>query len=415
MKKIKAGALQMVTFIIVVIALFLSAILILMHVHKQFRQQTNHTIEVVKLADKGIKYQLSQKSKAKDTITIPLFDEDYKSLKVKSNFWGIYEKVYAEAQIKNKQLSKIALVGEQTSMTKTALVVKDNQTPLVVVGNTKIEGMAHLPERGVKTGNIAGQSYYGTKPIYGLTKTTKEFPELHANLQAHLRSMITQSVFNKNDVQYVDLNAKKKLTNSFNKVPMLVFSNYDIWLSDIELSGHIIIQSHTKIIVDDTSQLKDVMLIAPIIEIRSHTKGTFQAFATERITVYEGVQLKYPSALVLYGDYEKGKERLMELRPTSQIKGSVLCLGHTQADNYDIQLKVANDVTIEGEIYCEQNLELRGTVNGSVYTNNFIVKEGGTTYQNHMYNAKITIKAITEQYVGLAFDQSPKQVIKWLY
>lgn len=417
MKKLKAGTLQLVTFIMVVIALLLASFLILNHVHKQFRLQTNHTIEMIRLANRGISYSLSQAEKTNDTVMIPLFDETYKSLKIKTDFWGIYEKVYSKSHIKHKTYIKIALIGKEQPPTKTALFLKDNNRPLVVVGHTKIEGQSYLPKRGVKSGNISGHSYYGQTFVNGATKLSQDFPKLSTDLQSHIKAFVEQPLENQYNLAYLDLNTKK-VVNSFKNGLLLAYSPNTITLTDIQLSGHIIIQSHTKITVDDTSKLEDVILIAPIIDIKKNVKGVFQAFATERIVVAENVKLNYPSALVLLSDYKKEDTETphcLEIKPKSQIKGSVLCLGSTTKDNYDIQLKIADNVLVEGEIYCQQNLELRGTVNGSVYTNNFIVKEDGTTYQNHLYNGKINANKLADEYVGLAFEDSSKNVMKWLY
>ncbi|WP_040278286.1 hypothetical protein [Psychroserpens damuponensis] len=417
MKKLKAGTLQLVTFIMVVIALLLASFLILNHVHKQFRLQTFHTIEMIHLSNTGISHSLSQVDTIIDTLTIPLFDEAYKSLKIKTDFWGIYEKVYSQASIKQKTFSKIALIGKEQSQTKTALYLKDNNRPLVVVGHTKIKGQTYLPERGVKSGNISGHAYYGQTFLDGVTKTIQDFPKLSSDLRAHINSLAKQYTENQNDVMYFGLNTRK-VVNSFKNKLLITYSLNDIELSEIHLSGYIIIQSNTKIIVDETSTLKDVILIAPVIEVKKNVNSTFQALATERIIVAENVKLNYPSALVLLNDNKKENYKtshFLEIKSNSHIKGSVLCLGKTQKNNTDIQLKIDNNVLVEGEIYCQQNLELRGTVVGSVYTNNFIVKENGTTYQNHLYNGKINANLLTIQYVGLAFDDSSKNVMKWLY
>ncbi|OUS03128.1 hypothetical protein A9Q86_01540 [Flavobacteriales bacterium 33_180_T64] len=418
MKRLKAGALQLVTFIIVVIALLLSSFLILTHVHKQFRLQTSHVIESVRLVDQGVFYTLSQSNKIADTLTIPVFDEDYKSLKSKTSFWGVFEQVYAEVQIKNKTLKKTALVGSQQTNPKTALFLKDNNRPLVIVGHTEINGLAYLPKRGIKSGNISGHSYYGTQHVNGIIKESQKFPMLDVSLQKHINALVELPIGNQKEVDYLDINANRKTVNSFSTKLKLVYSDKTIVLSEIELSGHVIIQSDIKIIVEETSKLVDVILIAPSIEIKKNVEGTFQAFATNKISVSENVKLDYPSALVLYGDYKKNdlyQEHILEINANTQIKGSVLCIGNTTPDNYDSQLKIDANVVIEGEVYCEQNLELKGTVYGSVYTNNFIVKEGGTTYQNHLYNGKVNSKELTKHYVGLVLDNRPKQIMKWLY
>ncbi|MDG5490652.1 hypothetical protein [Psychroserpens sp. SPM9] len=405
----------MVTFIIVVIALLLSSFLILTHVHKRFRLQTNHIIELTKLVDRGFYDHQAQSYKGNDTLTIPLMDEDYKSLRVHKEFWGVFEKVYSEAQIKNKKLAKVAIVGQQGQKSKIALFLNDNRKPLVVVGITKITGTALLPERGVKTGHISGQPYYGTRAVYGEIKESKKFPQLDNRMRQYITLLSRGEWTKQTEVQYFDLNAKKKVVNSFHNNLLLAYSPNEIMLTDMELSGHIIVHSNTKITVDESSLLTDIILIAPEIEIKDNVKGTFQALATGSILVSDHVRLGYPSALVLISDYEKEQDHFLKMTSKSQIKGSLLCLGKTTADNYQAQLEIESDVIIEGEVYCEQNLELRGTVYGSVYTNNFIVREDGTTYQNHLFNAEINIDKMSEEYVGLSLDKSPKQVMKWLY
>ena len=104
MKKLKAGSLQLVTFIVVVIALLLASFIILIHVHKQFRIKTNHLIETVRLADQGTHYVLNKETIDNDTVSIPLNDEPYKSLSIHKSFWGTFEKVLSKAKIKNTTL-----------------------------------------------------------------------------------------------------------------------------------------------------------------------------------------------------------------------------------------------------------------------------------------------------------------------
>ena len=70
MKTVKAGALQLVTFITVIIALLLAAFILLLHVHKQFRLKTDHTIESIRLSDKGLRQSDSQTYQDTSTVFI---------------------------------------------------------------------------------------------------------------------------------------------------------------------------------------------------------------------------------------------------------------------------------------------------------------------------------------------------------
>ncbi|MBR9914710.1 MAG: hypothetical protein GYB32_07775 [Algicola sp.] len=418
MKRISAGALQLVTFIIVVVALLLASFLILVHVHKQFRIQTDHTIELVKLADDAIQLGMLESNRSNDSFSIPLLDESYKSLDIQHSYWGIFERISATATIKNKSTSKMALIGNQKQERPTALVLGDHNNPLVVVGNTKVLGLAYVPKRGVKSGNISGKSYYGSEFIYGEQIVSKGVPPLKREVRQQLELLVNNIESNSFEFQESDLNSEKQLVRSFSQVPLLIRSNNAIHLNDIELSGHIIVFSNKKIVVGVNSRLTDILIIAPEIDIEKNVKGSFQALATKTLLVDEDVQLTYPSALLLMADYKRSQEEesnVLKIKNGVQLKGNVVCLGASSNDNFEVQMDIAEGSLIEGEIYCEQNLELRGSLLGTVYTNNFLVREEGSIYQNHLYNAKINAKDSKEEYVGLSLGSNKKAIMKWLY
>lgn len=418
MKKLRAGSLQLVTFIVVVIAILLSSIILLIHIHGQFRLKSNLTIETVSLVNNGINGLLQNNEVRKDTVSLPLHDEDYKSLKVHSGFWGCYEKLYAKAKIKNTELAKTALIGSTTlEQNSLALYIKDNKKPLVLVGNAKIKGKAFLPERGVKSGNISGKSYYGGRFVYGPTETSKDLPNLDTDLLDYLEDLKSGN-FKVNNLEYIELNSSKTHQNSFENTSQLAYSHSDIVLSNIALTGHIVVQSRTRIVIDASAKLEDVLVMAPIIEIKSGVVGTFQAIATEHISIDKNATLAYPSSLVLQSDYVKDEHngaKSIFLADHSKVSGQILVLGETLPNNYDAQVKISANAVVEGMIYCEQNLELRGTVYGSVYTDHFIIKEGGSIYQNHLYNALIDSSALPREFVGLGFDDQKRGIAKWLY
>lgn len=420
--KLKAGALQLTLFISVVIALLLTAFILLVQTHKRFHIQTDFIIESTKNTNKGINYALNTIVPLKDTISIELNDEDYKTLNVYREFWGIFEKVTTVSKIKNSIVKKTALIGGiQLEDNRTALYIQDNNKPLVLVGNTKIEGVAYLPKQGVKTGTISGHSYYGSQLIYGNTKISNTLPEIFAETNSqlnainHFISKITQD-------QFLNLKQRQSFKNSFLNPVQVILSNELIRLIDVQLTGNIIVQSKSKIMVDASSSLKDVVLIAPEIEVKNNVIGSFQAIASKEIIIGNNVILNYPSALVLKEAEEVGNaidliaiQNKIIIGEDSTIKGVVLYMGAPKTNNYNVQVELKERSKIIGEVYCNQNLELKGTVYGTVYTNSFIARQFGSIYQNHIYNGTISVNELTEKYVGLPFNNSKKGVLKWLY
>ncbi len=422
--KLKGGALQLTLFIIVVIALLLSGFVLLVHIHKQFRIKSDFIVETTKNADRGITYALHNHLRLNDTTTVDLKGLDYKSLKLYCDSWGIFKKVTSVSKIKNNRFIKIALIGaNQPDKSRTALYIQDNNRPLVVVGNTKIEGVAYLPKQGIRSGNIAGHSYYGSQYIYGQTKIAAfRLPKLDAETTAKINT-IESSTLKISNRQFLNIEQGKSYFNSFLNPVQVVFSNKAIHLDAMELTGHIIVQSKTKIVVGSFSKLKDVILIAPEIEIQSSVKGNFQAIASKKISVGKSVELNYPSALVVHNKRksqqvstpENAIESNIVIDANAVIKGIIIYLDKEAKKTYKTQIEIKEQATVIGELYCNKNMELKGTVYGTVYTNSFVANQNGSIYQNHIYNGTISINQLPEEYVGLVFNNSKKGVMQWLY
>jgi len=418
MQKLKAGALQLTLFICVVIALLLAAFIILVHTHKRFNTLSDMTIETVKNADKGIVYALSNKLTLNDSIDLKLESDIGETIKVYRSYWGLFEKVTSNAIFKSKRINKTALIGGVQSKTnRTALYLQENNKPLVLVGNTRIQGGAYVSKRGVKSGNISGTSYYGHQLIYGQSRISTSFPRLFSETQQNLERI--QNGFNgMTNEAIINITKEKSHENSFFNSKKYVISNSAIILSNISLTGHIMVMSQTKIVVDASTKLKDVVLIAPKIEIRDNVSGTFQAIATNEILVGKNCNLKYPSALVVKESKpvlnEKELNKIL-IDSSSNISGVVVYLGKPKRNNTKTQLVIEEQATVTGEVYCNQNLELKGTINGCVFTSNFMANQFGSIYQNHIYNGNINIDELPKEYVGLSFINQKKGVLKWLY
>ncbi len=420
--KLKAGALQLTLFIAVVIALILAGFILLVHTHKRFNIQTDFIIQTSQNTNRGINQVLINSSALNDTVSIDL-EEDFKSLKVYREYWGIFEKVTSVAKIKSNTLKRVALIGAiQPENNRTALYVQDNNKPLVVVGSTKIEGAAYLSNLGVKPGTISGQSYYGSQLIYGGIKKAYDLPKISNEIITQL-AIITKTFVQLEASQFLTLEDGKMFTNSFLKPKQLAFSNSKIRLSNIIVIGNVVIKSKTKIVVAASARLKDVILIAPEIIIEDSVKGNFQAIATIKINVGKNVLLDYPSALVLNekeiqqnGNLSASlKESKILIDNGSTVKGLVVFLSEEKSNNYNPQIEIKQKATVIGEVYCTENIELKGSVYGSVFTNNFIAKQSGSIYQNHIYNGTILVNQLPKEYVGLSFSNSKKGVLKWLY
>ncbi|WP_299116364.1 hypothetical protein [uncultured Winogradskyella sp.] len=411
MKKLNAGSLQLVTYITVIIALLLGCFILLVHTQRQFKTRSYTLTETIQNIDKGILDLVNNPTK-QDSVSIYTNNN---ALIYILEPWGVFQKLGVISKQKTYTYKKTALLGSSQPIEENALFIKDHNKALVLVGDTKIKGDAYLPKQGVKSGNIAGQSYNKPRFVDGNIAPIKQFPKLQFKLRNYLQNI--QSYYDKNNFESIIIKPGSTYLNSFETTTQVYINPNPIYLENITLKGNIVIQSDSKIVIDVSSNLKDVILIAPIIEIEDNTKGIFQAFASEYITVGKHCNLEYPSALVLIKDYRSPftKDNFIDVGSNTRLKGSILLLGRKDSKNYNPQLIINKSVEIKGEIYSEQTIELMGKVFGTTYTDGFVTRANGSYYQNHLRNAEINRDKLEDEYVGLAFQNSKKGIAKWLY
>ena len=420
--KLKAGSLQFAIMISAIIAVLLSVFIMFIHSHSLFAKKSDLLIETVQQAENTILYSLHDFSVQRDTTLIVIDEEKNWTANLHRSYWGMFGKIYSKAKAKNKTFEKIALVsGHQVDEDRTALYLKETNRPLIIVGNTKISGKTYLPKRSVRSGTISGNSYYGTQLIYGTISTSSEqLPKLSENLVRHLKSLQNMPPL-ADDENYIDPKPNQTYTNSFLGATKMMYSSETLNLVRMKLIGNIIIRSETKIKITASCLLKDVILIAPEIEIEDDTKGVFQAIASEKITIGKNCELNYPSALVvqakddLESTPENKQKKYIFIDKNTTVKGMVCYLQNITKNRFEPQVLFKENTTIQGFVYCEQQIELLGNVHGSVYTSGFITKQFGSIYQNHIYNGTISSAKLLNEYAGFPLENLDYKVAKWLY
>lgn len=421
-KKLKAGALQYTIFVSVLILLLVTTFISLAYLQQKTRLKASFFQESIHNASQSFDYL--------KTNSIPYFEESKISLnsQIENNTtlikkpWGVFDLVTSNATVKKESFHKMGFIGGHTTK-REALYLNDNNKPLVLVDNTKIQGNVAIPKQGVKRGNIAGNSYYGSRLIYGNTRLSdRKLPQI--NNKSYVETYFNDS-FITNDFKFFELSDNLKKVVSFNEETHL-FQNYSqINLKFIELTGNIIIQSSTKIIVSKSAVLKDVILIAPSIEIDNNVVGNFQALATKQILVGENCKLNYPTSLIVSEEniqttssqQNQNNENVNQIviNNSSTIKGVVAFLSSNRQQNYKPQILLEENTVVSGEVYCKKNFELKGTVNGMVYTDSFIATQFGSVYINHIFNGNIIESNLPIKYCGLQLPNTTNNVTKWVY
>lgn len=417
-KKIPAGALQYTLFISVLILLLISSFITLTYLQQLFKVKTDSDVQCIQNAAIGFDYYTTNKLPYNHKELLTLDENQQSELQFERTTWGFFDILKVRSSIKNSRFEKIGLTGGYLTE-KPALYLKDQNNALVVVGDAKIAGPAFLPKQFIKPGNIAGNSYNGTQLVYGsIFTSSKQLPTLkNKETIEHL----SQGIINELNLDFTPLFEGMEAVNSFKKPTKIYLQPGVIDLYDIQLTGNFIIQSDTLITVSNTAILTDIILIAPTILVEPGVTGSFQAIASQEIEVGENCRLTYPTALVVSKKSNTIVSTTDEtvsplfIDSNTTIKGVVAYLDSNTKTNYSSQLFISENTHITGEVYCEKNLELLGTVYGSVYTSAFIAKQAGSVYLNHLYNGQILQNRLPQQYVGLSIEASIPKVIKWLY
>ncbi|MBQ4804327.1 hypothetical protein J8L88_15795 [Aquimarina sp. MMG015] len=418
--KIKAQAMQFALLISVIIAILLSTFLLLTHVQSFFRIKSKEIIEASDIANNQIFGSLLATTASKDTTNSSI---DTKTIKLATNYHGAWTKTFSEVAVKESKIRKIAFTGAALALKTPNLYLANKNAPLVVVGNTRLEGNSYLPEQGIKAGNISGNYYQGSSLYYGSVIESKAtIPELDNQWISYIESIIKGG--------YIDeartIPIAKEVKNSFYDTAKIIYTNESIVLGNEKISGNVVIQSSSKITITSASQLTDVVVIAPIIIVEDYVKGRFQLIASKKIEIGKNCYLSYPSSATLLdkknisrsntGNTSQNRNPDFSIDKNTVIQGSIVYLKNESATKNRIKtnLNIAIGTEVIGEIYCQGNIEFMGTIKGSLYTQQFIANQSGSVYMNHLYNGKILVNPIPK-YAGLPFKNVKKNIATWLY
>lgn len=413
--RLKSGALQFAIYTSAIVALLLLGLILYVHTFKTLKQNTTISIDNIKATNLGFFEALKSNEISSDTLSLSNLSDKNQKVKIVNSIWGIFQKADVISKNRNKSFYKSALIGSSSNEKgRVALYLKNNFKPLIVVGNTKIEGEVMIPQQGVQSGYIAGNGYFGDQLIYGkVNNSSTELSKLNISLLSSLDNMLNS---NNNFVSNFEFKENGKMVNSFQSTTK-VFNQKEPVVLTQEISGNFIIKSETSIRVTSASKLKDIILIAPEISIEDGVSGNFQSIANDKIEVGKKVQLSYPSALVINNDEKLiESEGSLSVQEFSSIRGVILYKTKKDLSNsFQTHVKIAENVKIMGEVYCEGNLELKGSVWGSIYTHQFVSNTAGTIFINHLYNAKISSKDFPIDFSGILIDNQSKNIMKWLY
>ncbi|MFT4800253.1 MAG: hypothetical protein ACI93N_000011 [Flavobacteriaceae bacterium] len=390
---LRAGALLYAVFISGITTILSAAIILLYFYSEQYSLELSNQNKLVDNVNSAIQLGIT---KPYGEYVIDLYGEEKDSVIINKRSWGVFDLVVAKSFWKNSEYTKAALIGEYIDNEPT-LLLNDNNKSLYVCGNTYVSGDVLLPKSGVKRAYIEGKSYASESLIYGKVSQSEKFlPPFDADKIKELKQQVISAW---EDERTIDINdVKDTLSNSFIKQSILIFDDEEIVIENIKISGNIVVQSSSAIVIGASCFLENVILIAPKVSFESGFKGVVQVIASDTVLLSDSVVLNYPSSICLLGD---ATFPFVQLNPYSLIKGIVFVDNKHLTRGYSPNISIEKKAEIYGQVYCNGAVELKGNIKGSSYVDRFVLKTTSSYYENHLLDVSITRDGFSPSFLGI--------------
>jgi hypothetical protein len=407
---LKAGALLyaiIVSFIIGVIA----AAAILLNYYLSLNVLDFRLIQRASTSfNSGVSYFLSSSWTGQESSLQPLklFEDQQDTILASSEYWGLFQLINLEAANRAYSIKKAFLIG--CPQGESALYLTDRDKPLSLCGNTLLKGTVYLPKAGVRRAYIEGRGFTRNELVEGLSRESgSRLPEVSRVLLDWSGKL--SSDFSRDSVADI-ARAGDSLVNSFFSRKITLLCSGKATIASGIIKGKVVLMGGKELYINAGCTLEDVIVIAEKITIGDGFQGSGQFFASDSILIGKNCKLRYPSSIAVVK--KAGASPYIGIDEGSVVSGCVAGL----VENTGIaplRIRIGKDAQVNGTVYCPGFTELRGRVNGSVYTDAFILTASGI-YENHLLDAEINSSSLPASFAGpfLFAGKKEKKVVKWL-
>lgn len=415
---LKAGSLYYALLISLIISIICSLMIGLAFMSRTFFFHLDRQEQVLDNSRSGIDFLLSNQSHLKDTKKVmDLFDKEADTVSLKRRSWGLFQILSSKARFKRNSYNRAAIAGFSTpEYDSVAIWLTDRNRPLLVSGTALLRGNLHISAKGIDRAYIEGKNYSRMELFYGKLKSSKSvLPKVAIDYKKYWGAYFEGKTSSMDSVLDFSGLETSKLEHSFLWKSILFHSKEPIILNDMELKGNIIIHSDKEIVVAKTSKLDQIVLIAPTIIFNGQNGSRVHAIAQDTIMVQHKSRLNYPSSLLLLKN--KMGNSIIKISKDSHFKGNIMVLEeqNNRRSNY-ISLDISAESEVSGDIYCEGNLQLNGKVNGTIFTDNFLLATPSGIYENHILDGQVNGTFLNFDYGSFYFENAngAAKIIDWI-
>lgn len=331
---------------------------------------------------------------------------------ISSDYWGLYEKLTVIGYSADLKEQYTALVGYEINQGRMPALYFLNGEPLKVSGKTSIAPNAYLTKAGVQKAYINSNNIGGSDLVDGHVfdipfRKNTFFQNLA--FKKKLRQRVQKLSTTSSERVHLDSNYYQSFDQS-----ALILEMYEDSIFRGGLQGNIVLRSKQTIVLQESNKIHQAIIQAPKIVIRSGFQGDIHLIA-EQIVLQQEVQLTYPSSI-----YVNSSNQV--LVPFSSL-GQGTMEGIAYFKNSNNTSKLENEVMFhenflyQGQIFNENlQMNLSGTVWGSVMTNKLFYKNATSIHSNLLYNVEINRLKIRKEIFGASLPnfKSTKKIVKWI-
>lgn len=350
--------------------------------------------------------------------TINLYQDESSNVQVLKEKWGGYSLLSIKSSWNNILVGKNCFIGVKLFENEEllGLYLADRSKYLAISGQTRITGNAYLPQQGIRSVVIDGNTFKGNTLIYGKQlQSNKNLQGLSKDFMKDIAQLQEYTAQPEDSIMYPsELGNRNKIIQSFENKTIVINSEKIIELDNIELKGRIIIRSDVGIKVSSNANISDAILVAPKIILKENLKGNMQLVVSDTLLIEENVNMKYPSGIYLISEYNSTP--LCYIDKSSRIAGSVV-LKSTMEESGEPLLEINNDVIIYGLVYCDGKVKHVGSIIGSLYCKRFTMQTSKGIYENHLLDAVIDPRALNSDFVVPAIfpDNLTQSIVKCVH
>ena len=406
----RAYALVYALLVMLMISLFSSGLLLMVYLNNKVTNLDNQLLYKEQLLSDGMSLFLEIESTYEYNKEIPysLYQEEKSNLIFEKKKWGLYD-VLIEKTDNKKPVYKNALIGKIASdKMNLSVYLTDNFKPLVLTGNTLINGNVELPKNGVQQGYLDGKPYENKKLVNGtVAYSTNQLPIIDTDRIMNMYNLSLDNVEYKIEFDSIE--------QSFTKPTKVILLEEPSTLQNIKMKGNILLLCKHTLRIKNNTHIESCIIVAPNIKVENGTTGTMQLFAKDTLWIGNNVTLNYPSIVCVNGSSSKS---IVHISENTKIYGEIYSLYPSQfRTTYAPQLETENNSTIMGFCYVQGNAKLEGVINGTIWTNAFVYNTVQSIYVNYLFNTTIDLTKRNHNFLFSKIVSQPlktSNVIQWV-